>query len=413
MTDKRTDQLPAAAALTGDEILAIDQGGSSRRTTTGDIATIPHDHAIDDVAGLAAALAGKAASAHGHAIADVAGLSAALAELEGSSGASDTFYAADFGVVPGTGADQSAGIQAAINAAAAAGGGVVKFAKGDFTINSTLTMATGVFLEGVRSRSPSNTATATGTRLIWNGAAAAGTVMVLFETSTTGTPPINYGGGLRNISLDGGAKVHTALKINSWLAGRVQCLDIRNINPSLDSRAILLATQASGALSDPSDTQEWVFEQFFIRIAGGAFGITLTGVIGANTSFNTFRRGWIIHENQSAIFVYHGDNNGFADIRTFREAGGTGRSLSIAGNTSSQANINDANSFRNCYFGAPMAILGTESGYNLGKAAGNKLIDLDASNGSATPTSAGVQKESGGSPIIWRTSVQATFTSTA
>ncbi|MDR7101461.1 hypothetical protein [Croceicoccus sp. BE223] len=79
MTDKRTDQLPEADALDGAELVAIVQGGHSRQAPLGDIAGIPHDHAIEDVAGLQAALDGKAADDHGHTIGDVAGLAAALA----------------------------------------------------------------------------------------------------------------------------------------------------------------------------------------------------------------------------------------------------------------------------------------------------------------------------------------------
>lgn len=57
MSDKRTDQLPAAGPLTGAEPIHVVQDGQSRQSTTGDIAGIQHDHTIDDVAGLAAALA--------------------------------------------------------------------------------------------------------------------------------------------------------------------------------------------------------------------------------------------------------------------------------------------------------------------------------------------------------------------
>ena len=45
----------------------------------GDYAAAQHSHAMSDVAGLAAALAGKAASQHSHAMSDVTGLAAALA----------------------------------------------------------------------------------------------------------------------------------------------------------------------------------------------------------------------------------------------------------------------------------------------------------------------------------------------
>lgn len=78
MADKRTDQLPDADPLDGSELIAVVQDGNSRKATTGDVAGMPHDHAIADVAGLATALAGKADAEHDHAIDDVTGLAAAL-----------------------------------------------------------------------------------------------------------------------------------------------------------------------------------------------------------------------------------------------------------------------------------------------------------------------------------------------
>lgn len=56
MADKQIDELPDAGPLDGTESVHVVQAAQSRKATTGDIAGIQHDHAIDDVAGLQAAL---------------------------------------------------------------------------------------------------------------------------------------------------------------------------------------------------------------------------------------------------------------------------------------------------------------------------------------------------------------------
>ncbi|RVQ65802.1 hypothetical protein EKN06_12815 [Croceicoccus ponticola] len=60
MADKQIDELPGAGPLDGNESVHVVQAAQSRKTTTDDIAEILHDQAIEDVAGLQAALDGKA-----------------------------------------------------------------------------------------------------------------------------------------------------------------------------------------------------------------------------------------------------------------------------------------------------------------------------------------------------------------
>lgn len=130
-----------------------------------------------------------------------------------------------FGAVGDGATDDSAAIQAAIDAVEALGGGTVYFPFGNYLILTGLTVNKPVLLAGAgRGDSAIVAASLASTRITYNGAVD-GSAMIRFVHGTAST--ILYGGGVRDMLLEGSARAGTAVRLSSTNNVHLDNLTIR------------------------------------------------------------------------------------------------------------------------------------------------------------------------------------------
>jgi hypothetical protein len=99
----------------------------------------------------------------------------------------------------GVGTDNSSGIQAALNDAAAAGGGVVWIPAGTYRCNTGLTVPNTVVLMGVARNS---------SKIHYTG--ATGSAITMGDPNLTGATPVELYGGIRHLGVIGNSSTNTA-----------------------------------------------------------------------------------------------------------------------------------------------------------------------------------------------------------
>lgn len=194
--------------------------------------------------------------------------------------------------------DDAAAIQAAIDAAVAEGGGVIRFGPKTYNVGTQLLIsASNVSLVGTgpaayRSNQSGIQASAS-TRLKWVG--SAGGTVVKFESPTGGERL--HGGGVRNIMIDGNnfSAAH-GLHLLSWQNGFFESV----YSFACSDSHFHLDITANTLTATPYDTQRNVFINCTASTRGGsgtyltsdAVGFLLRGRSdyspGANSSFNYF-----------------------------------------------------------------------------------------------------------------------------
>lgn len=207
------------------------------------------------------------------------------------------FSVGDYGAVGDGTTDDTAAIQAAIDAAEAAGGGEVKLLGNTYLISSTLNInESNVSLRGegdtwVQQGHPNIRAQAA-TRILWDATASAST-MVKFETLAGEQNKVR--GGISNLMIDGNEVATVGLNIHTWRGAvfdRVTCF-------ACTQDQFLLSVTNSVLSSGPADVQACEFYNCFASTFGGsgwfltntANGFRLTGGTAnnsGNTSFNQF-----------------------------------------------------------------------------------------------------------------------------
>jgi len=290
----------------------------------------------------------------------------------------------DFGAVGNGVTDDTAAIQAAINAAQTAGGGVIFLPLGTYKISSTLTITgNGVVLQGAAFNQFHDTGTPVyPVSLSWAGGASP---MISIST-TSATIPITTGCGLINVALFGNALATVGVYLNSVRYSEFTNVYVNDVTQ--DCYYITCRTLSTG---EATDTQQNIFTNCTWRTIGTpavypANGMTLTaqtpGASNANTSFNLFN--YCVGQTYAGVgggvgfLLEDADNNSFFGCRVVR-VGTTTYGLSIRGG--------DTNIFYDFSCGGAngIEVRGTASGYPANQI-GNCFWNVDDANGTQYPT---------------------------
>lgn len=300
------------------------------------------------------------------------------------------FNVKDFGAVADDtlgagGTDNTTAFQNAINAAAAAGGGIVFFPAGRYSIQSGLTVrSNSVFLMGVGCSYTADVGdyTATGgSWIVWRGAAG-GTMLDVFPQSGASVNPI-FGFRISGLSFDGRDLQPGPTDTGANPAGigiRMRAcagahLDNFFLNGPFTDAALDLGALPAGTIGgvDTHGTIRCIFERFCIRQLDGAapgIGLRFSGTATANVNFCKFDTFQIMYKGDStrkpAIQLGNSDSNTFMMAACNRAGSGTTNwGIEILGSNVSAAEVSRANIFYHCSAGANGAFLsGTALGRN-------------------------------------------------
>jgi hypothetical protein len=157
----------------------------------------------------------------------------------------DTVNVKDFGAVGDGVTDDATAIQAAINAMASVGGGVVNLTEGTFIIGATLLMKDGVSLQGEgRAVTIIKLKNSANCNLIDKDPAATGLNMGLFDLTFNGNQANNTQGGVLLIGPDGQRGF-------AWVVERIVVTNCRNADYSSGVKsALLFAGNTFGQFKD-------------------------------------------------------------------------------------------------------------------------------------------------------------------
>ena len=244
----------------------------------------------------------------------------------------DFTNAKDFGAVGDGSTDDTAAINAAINAVVALGGGNVYLPPGNYKISSTLTLPGRVSLIGAGTPGSEYQPTyASTTSLSWYGGAAA-----MVQVGWQGGVNIVRGGGVEKIYLDGRNLATYGLSIKDIQFAFFQELHIiRTI-----TAGIYLTNSSS--IPDPTGFSKFDSIHIALRNSGGpaqnAHGILLDGQLGAGTvtgvTLCTWYRIRIEHANGDGIRVNEcGDGMSWFFLYTFSADAETGYAINCVGSS--------------------------------------------------------------------------------
>ena len=248
-------------------------------------------------------------------------------------------HVADYGAM-GTGSDDSAAIQAAIDDASALGGRDVQFDAKAYSIATGLVVTTSnVFLRGVGFQKHGNTngggptrwTQYGGTILKWIGATSGGQTMLSFKPPVTG--PALYGVGYEGIILDGDAKASYGLEVLSVQAGRFPRIMVADCTV----RQVHLGCMPAGSwtATDPRDLQHTHFGTILSRVwlagAQAADGILIDGDDIADTSICSIAAIAYIHKDGYGLKIGSSDALNIHNVSGYRIAGGTSPGTIIVG----------------------------------------------------------------------------------
>lgn len=237
----------------------------------------------------------------------------------------DSVSVKDFGAVGNGVADDTAAIQAALDAVYGAGGGRLYFPAGDYLVSSiskTWTSAISIEIEGASMYSVI-------LRKI------AGTTSPVLDLNTSVAPTSNYC-TLKNFRVIGNAKAHDGLKITNWARFRLENIDVSACDVGLNNLGslVFMAHNYVGRLNNTG---------YKADVANGV-GANLIqffgGVISANSSFA----------------VDLGQANGFAFYGTDMSGNGTAADTNT-GAVRIRSSVDDEigtafGSFNDCWFEA-------------------------------------------------------------
>lgn len=283
-------------------------------------------------------------------------------------------------VASGNANTDTAALQAAIDAVAAEGGGVVK-CRGTFGVNDTIVVEdSNVLLLGDgcdSSHDVGDQGTLAVTELVWSG--TTGGTMVQFASPEGASAQKMRGGGMVGISLrSGGGEAAKGLEVLSWNRGRFEDLFFEEFTTAG------LAVGCVSTLGEAKDPQE----NYFGRLSGrfllqsGAF-IQLDGVSDANTSMNLFKNLDVVHNNGNAFDLKNCDNNVFLRTRAVRAAMGTGKGVAFHGSDAAADQVARGNLFIHL---TAQDIIGYGTDTYTYASHDNATLILDSGNGTVAPT---------------------------
>lgn len=308
----------------------------------------------------------------------------------------DVVNVKDFGAVGDGVADDTAAIQAAINFCASRNGGYINIPSGVYKISSTLSITTSnikIIGNGGDFLHDGGSSVGGATRIIWAGPLH-GTMILIQTIQNVSNSKIN-GTNLIGIEFDGLGIAGIGISIISHNLGLFQNLLVRNVTQI----AYKISNWVAGAIAEPSDSQENIFNQCAFRMLSpvsvqNANGFYLTSAIptssGANTSFNTFTN--IVGQvyNGIGFLLDDADNNIFRQCRIFRIYD-TNYAVDIR-SSNCNGNVFYESAFIPAYntIGAggtnpySIKLKGTASGYT-GNPYANSFTNLDSTNGTREP----------------------------
>lgn len=279
--------------------------------------------------------------------------------------------------------DDSAKIQAAINAVVARGGGNVILGPRTYAVASSLDI-TKSHVQLIGSGGDEDHTAGVGsdfaTRLLWTGGSGSTNAAVIVETTAGSTHHI-VNSGVRNLQIDGGGKAGYGLQVVSVNGGHFENLSIIGCATDAYHLNTLNTNQITG---DFGDIQECRFIRCTFHSSGSVNGFYLTGAsstFAGNVSFNHFENctGEVV--NGGGYVLDNADNNRFMGCHGF--VNGSGNLFDCHG-TSSVSVGGDCNYFIGCSWPS-FTIRGTTDGY-AGGVNNNWIVCFDVANGSPFPT---------------------------
>lgn len=226
--------------------------------------------------------------------------------------------------------DDTAAIQEAIDAAAAADGGIVLLPPLQFNISSTLNLiVSNVHLQGSGGDTTHDTPSpTTGTIINWAG--AVGGTVISMRSPSGALLAAQCRMAVHNLTIECGNSAAVGLEILS-----ARSCDVKDVfihNPT--TMAVSLGVVAS--LAESRDTQHNHIRNVTIRLYGtpSADGIVFDGDALSNTSLNVITNVFVLHQDGTAYKLANADNNVFVGCRCFRKSGGNGDGVALLGGAS-------------------------------------------------------------------------------
>lgn len=279
--------------------------------------------------------------------------------------------------------DDTAAIQAAIEAAGAAGGGRVVLPRGTYKITAKLTVsASNVSLIGEggdMSHDVGSQGAGAGTRLDWAGAADG--TMVEFISPSGASNQKKQGGGAADIFFACYAVAGIGLSIKSWFAGQFERLHFDN------PKDTAIEVSCVSTLGEAADSQRNRFVQCSARCLESTNGglLRLDGTSTANVSLNYFESCDVGYTNGTGFNLKNCDNNVFLSCRAFR-ASGTGNGVVFNGSNASAGATARSNMFIAFSGTSATTIIARGTSSFTHPSLANALLLLDSDNGTPQPT---------------------------